>query len=212
MVTQNLDLKQTQDQLDEWNIVNEMRELDKKKPFKTWKPPLQLGDFHKDYVGHRIEIAHNCIADARALYAIEIKCDQLKRKRDQWRRTKYLAKPVNEIVARAVENASTYGERQGHEYSRPPYGKAPPNCHHRYPCSVYAFKQKNSDRKTVIFKCNSDFNEKFRNPETGEDRRCSFKMKGTDWEQERNLSEQMQIAIQIENETQQPSVIQNVRL
>ena len=77
---------------------------------------------------------------------------------------------------------------------------------------MYAFKQKNSERKTVIFKCNSDFNEKFRNPETGEDRSCSFKMKGTDWEQERNLSEQMQIAIQIENETQQRSVIQNVRL
>ena len=151
------------------------------------------------------------MADARALYTCETKCAELRAKHNKWRRTKNLAKPVKEIVERAVTNASTYGTRHGHTFSRPPYGRAPPNCHHRYPCSVYAFAIKNSDKKAIVFKCNNDFNEKFKNPETGEDRRCSFRMKGEEWDNEQSMAEQMQIAIQIENETS-AGAIGSVRL
>lgn len=199
LVTQALDIKPTEQQREVWQLQNELRELDGLKPRKTWKPPQKLGEFHEDYAGHKIPNYHSVLPDANALHTVENTCVALKQKHDQWRQTKHLAKPVSEIVERVAKNASSYGAKHGHTYSRPPYGQRRPNCHHNYPCSVYASKKQ---PKTVTFKCNGAFNERKKDKDTGEysgqDRRCSFRMCGTDWEQERDMAENVQIAMEIE--------------
>ena len=117
---------------------------------------------------------------------------------------------MNEIVRRVAKNATIYGAKHGHKYSRPPYGQSRPNCHHNYPCSVFASKR---EPKTVNFKCNSEFNERKKDKDTGEysgqDRRCSFRTCETDWQQEQNMAENVQIAIEIETNER---VIGSVRL
>ena len=210
LLTQALDIKPTEQQLDVWQLENDLRELEGRKPRKTWKPPQKLGEFYEDYVGHKIPGYHSVLPDARALHAVEDKCVELKQKHDQWRQTKHLAKPVHEIVQRVSKNATNYGAKHGHKYSRPPYGQSRPNCHHNYPCSVYVSKKQT---KTVIFKCNSEFNERKKDKDTGvysgQDRRCSFKTCGADWEQERIMAENVQIAMEIEKDAR---VVGSVRL
>ena len=49
LVTQALDIKPTEQQLDLWELKNEMLQLEGKKPKKKWKPPQKLGEFHEDY-------------------------------------------------------------------------------------------------------------------------------------------------------------------
>ena len=137
LVTQSLEIKPTEQQLEVWQLKNELLELDGKKPKKKWKPTQKLGEFHEEYAGHKIPNYHNVLPDAKALHTIENACAQLKQKHDQWRQTKHLAKPVSEIVQHVIKNATTYGAKHGHKYSRPPYGQRRPTCHHNYPCSVY---------------------------------------------------------------------------
>ena len=68
-------------------------------------------------------------------------------------------------------------------------------------------------KKGVNFRCNSEFNERKKDKTTGdylgEDRRCSFRMFGKDWEEERNMADNMEIAMEIEANT---SAIGSVRL
>ena len=208
LVTQALDIKPTEQQLDLWELKNDLLQLEGKKPKKKWKPPQKLGEFHEDYTSHKIPNYHNVLPDANALHTIENACNELKEKHNQWRQTKHLAKPVTEIVERVMKNATTYGAKRGHKYSRSPYGQRRPNCHHNYACSVYVDK-----KKGVNFRCNSEFNERKKDKLTGdylgEDRRCSFRMSGKDWEEERNMADNMAIAMEIEANA---SAIGSVRL
>ena len=105
---------------------------------------------------------------------------------------------MQELTERVAKNARTFGERNGHDYSRPPYGSKRPNCYHKYPCTVSAYTSKKTGKKIVHFKCNNAFNGKFIDKEKGEDRRCSFKMSDVKWIEEQKMASNMQILIDLE--------------
>ena len=170
LVTQNIGI--TEEQRKKWEKDNLEKSKAGKKVSKTWKPTQKLGEFHKTYCGRPIVGAHQVLPDTQALYDVEVACKELKAKRNAWRQVKHLAKPLDTILQRVSKNARDYGPKHGHTYSRLPYGKLRPVCRHNYPCSVYV----NNKEKVVNFRCNSDFNGKIRDTETGEDRRCSFRM------------------------------------
>ena len=198
-VTQNLGIKPTEQQRLQWESENADRIAQGKKARKTWKPTQQLGKFHEAYVGEKISAYHQVLPDTRALHTIELACEELKNKRYNWGQIKHLAKPLKDVIDRVQANASSYGTKHGHVYSRPPYGKLRPNCYHRYPCSIYV----DNKTKRVTFKCNSEFN----NKNKGEDKRCSFRQKGVEWERELATREDVAIEIDLEvgaNRTEEP--------
>ena len=201
-MTQNIGLKPNAEQTRRWEQIQLQRIEEGKRTAKEWKPTQKLGQFHVEYVGRPIEDYHSVLADAQALYDIEVSCAELKEKRNHWCKIKHLAKPLEEILQRTAKNAAAYGAKKGHQYSRPPYGKELPKCYHRYPCSAYANKQQN--QIVVNFRCNSEFNGRLRQKEKGEDRRCSFRLSEKKWieiqKKEKEAQENMSIALTLEEE------------
>ena len=194
LVTQNIGITPTEEQRKKWEEDNAEKLQAGKRVSKTWKPTQKLGEFHKTYCGRPIVGAHQVLPDTQALYDVEAECKELKDKRNAWRQVKHLAKPLDDILQRIANNARAYGPKHGHTYSRPPYGKERPVCRHKYPCSVYV----SNEEKVVNFRCNSDFNGKIRDKETGEDRRCSFRMTEAEWNTELSCRENMALAIELE--------------
>ena len=194
LVTQNIGITPTEEQRKKWEKDNLEKSKAGKRVSKTWKPTQKLGEFHKTYCGRPIVGAHQVLPDTQALYDVEVACKELKAKRNAWRQVKHLAKPLDTILQRVSKNARDYGPKHGHTYSRPPYGKLRPVCRHNYPCSVYV----SNKEKVVNFRCNSDFNGKIRDKETGEDRRCSFRMTEAEWDTELACRENMALAIELE--------------
>ena len=109
-----------------------------------------------------------------------------------------MAKPMQELAARVINNATTYGEKNGHDYSRPPYGSKRPNCFHKYPCTISKYTCKRTGKTTINFRCNNAFNGKFIDKEKGEDRRCAFKMSAVEWIEEQKMASNMQTLIDLE--------------
>ena len=137
----------------------------------------------------------------RFLHDIELHCVELKEKREKWRQTRHLAKPMQELAARVINNTRTYGEKNGHDYSRPPYGLKRPNCFHNYPCTISKYTCKRTGKIMINFKCNNAFNGKFIDKEKGEDKRCAFKMTDDEWIEEQKMAENMHIALDLEGST-----------
>ena len=193
-----LGIKPTIDQVRAWEGKNAELLAADKRVHKKWKTPGTLGTFYREYVGRAIVNYHSALVDALALHDIELHCAELKEKREKWRQTKHLAKPIQEIATRVANNARTYGEKNGHDYSRPPYGSKRPKCFHNYPCTVSKFNCKRTGEKIITFRCNNAFNGKFIDKDKGEDKRCAFKMSDAQWIEEQKMAANMQILIDLE--------------
>ena len=80
-----------------------------KRVHKKWKTPGTLGTFYREYVGRAIVNYHSALVDALTLHDIELHCAELKEKREKWRQTKHLAKPIQEIATRVGDKLNESG-------------------------------------------------------------------------------------------------------
>ena len=103
-VTANLGIKSTVEQVRAWEKKKaELQTAGKRVP-KNWKTPGTLGIFYREYVGREIANYHSALVDAVSLHEIELHCAELKEKREKWRQTRHLAKPMQELAARVINN------------------------------------------------------------------------------------------------------------